>query len=83
MVNKFDRAFLELQLDTEDAYQNFQRTIVTANVIIATYEDELLGDVQEYPEKEPSDLDLVSTPICMLQIRWTRRESKTLGRQLL
>jgi len=51
MVNKLDRAFLELQLDPEDAYQNFQRTIETANVIIATYEDEKLGDVQVYPEK--------------------------------
>jgi len=51
MVNKLDRAFLELQLDPEDAYQNFSRTIETANVIIATYEDELLGDVQVYPEK--------------------------------
>jgi len=51
MVNKLDRAFLELQLDPEDAYQNFRRTIETANVIIATYEDELLGDVQVYPEK--------------------------------
>lgn len=51
MVNKLDRAFLELQLDPEDAYQNFQRTIETANVIIATYEDEQLGDVQVYPEK--------------------------------
>lgn len=51
MVNKLDRAFLELQLDPEDAYQNFARTIETANVIIATYEDELLGDVQVYPDK--------------------------------
>jgi elongation factor 2 len=51
MVNKLDRAFLELQLDPEDAYQNFQRTIETANVIIATYEDEKMGDVQVYPEK--------------------------------
>jgi elongation factor 2 len=51
MVNKLDRAFLELQLDPEDAYQNFSRTIETANVIIATYEDELLGDVQVYPDK--------------------------------
>jgi elongation factor 2 len=51
MVNKLDRAFLELQLDPEEAYQTFTRTIETANVIIATYEDELLGDVQVYPEK--------------------------------
>eukprot|EP01128_Nolandella_sp_AFSM9_P007306 TRINITY_DN3965_c0_g1_i1.p1 TRINITY_DN3965_c0_g1~~TRINITY_DN3965_c0_g1_i1.p1 ORF type:complete len:841 (-),score=222.54 TRINITY_DN3965_c0_g1_i1:77-2599(-) len=51
MVNKMDRAFLELQLEPEMAYQGFARTIETANVIIATYEDELLGDVQVYPSK--------------------------------
>lgn len=51
MVNKMDRALLELQLDPETAYQGFSRTIETANVIIATYEDELLGDVQVYPGK--------------------------------
>jgi len=51
MVNKVDRALLELQLDQETAYQTFSRTIETANVIIATYEDELLGDVQVYPSK--------------------------------
>jgi len=50
-LNKLDRIFLELQLEPEEAYQNFQRTIETVNVIIATYEDELLGDVQVYPEK--------------------------------
>jgi elongation factor 2 len=51
MVNKLDRAFLELQLDPEEAYQNFAKTIESANVIIATYRDELLGDTQVYPEK--------------------------------
>jgi elongation factor 2 len=51
MVNKMDRAFLELQLDPEDCYQTLSRTIENANVIIATYEDEKLGDVQVYPEK--------------------------------
>ena len=49
MVNKMDRTFLELQLAPEEAYQGFARTIETANVIISTYEDELLGDVQVYP----------------------------------
>jgi len=49
MVNKMDRTFLELQLDPEDAYKGFQRTIEAVNVIIATYEDELLGDVAVYP----------------------------------
>lgn len=51
MVNKLDRVLLELQLDPEEAYQSFARTIETANVVIATYNDELMGDVQVYPEK--------------------------------
>ena len=50
MVNKVDRALLELQLDPEEAYQSFFRTIQTVNVVIATYNDEKLGDVQVYPE---------------------------------
>ncbi|KAM6963443.1 elongation factor 2b-like [Aplochiton taeniatus] len=41
MMNKMDRALLELQLQPEDLYQTFQRIIETVNVIIATYgEDE-------------------------------------------
>jgi len=51
MVNKLDRAVLELQLEPEDAYQNFSRAIENANVIISTYEDDAMGDVQVYPEK--------------------------------
>ena len=50
MVNKVDRALLELQLDPEEAYQSFFRTIQTVNVVIATYNDKHLGDVQVYPE---------------------------------
>lgn len=50
-INKLDRGFLELQLDSESMYQNFSRVIETANVLIATYRDELLGDVSVYPEK--------------------------------
>lgn len=46
-----DRCFLELQVDGEEAYQTFQRIIENANVIMATYEDPLLGDVMVYPEK--------------------------------
>ncbi|EME27359.1 elongation factor EF-2 [Galdieria sulphuraria] len=49
-INKLDRAFLELQLDSEDMYQNFLRVIENANVIISTYQDEKLGDVQVSPE---------------------------------
>lgn len=50
-INKLDRAFLELQLDPEDMYQNFSRIIENANVIMATYMDDALGDVQVYPDK--------------------------------
>ena len=50
-VNKLDRCFLELMLDGEEAYQNFCRVIENANVILATYTDKALGDVQVAPEK--------------------------------
>ena len=50
-VNKVDRALLELQLSPEDMYQCFQRSVESVNVIIATYNDELLGACQVYPEK--------------------------------
>lgn len=44
--SKVDRALLELQLPPEEMYQSFSRAIESVNVIIATYNDELLGDVQ-------------------------------------
>ncbi|KAI3950625.1 hypothetical protein MKW92_006673 [Papaver armeniacum] len=50
-INKMDRCFLELQVDGEEAYQTFSRIIENANVIMSTYEDPILGDVQVYPEK--------------------------------
>jgi len=50
-VNKLDRVFLELHMDLEEAYQTFARSIESVNVVIATYRDDLLGDVQVYPEK--------------------------------
>ena len=51
IINKVDRALLELQLSKEDLYQNFSRVIESVNVVIATYFDKTLGDVQVYPEK--------------------------------
>lgn len=45
-VNKLDRCFLELMYDGEEAYNTYRRVIETANVIMATYADELLGDTQ-------------------------------------
>ncbi|KAK4535775.1 hypothetical protein CDCA_CDCA06G1800 [Cyanidium caldarium] len=50
-INKLDRAFLELQLEAEEMYQTFTRVIETANVIMATYQDPALGDVQVSPQK--------------------------------
>lgn len=50
-INKMDRCFLELQMAPEEAYQNFNRAVESVNVVIATYNDDLLGDVQVYPEK--------------------------------
>jgi len=51
MVNKLDRAFLELQLDQEEAYQSFSKTIESVNVIISTYRDETMGELQVFPDK--------------------------------
>jgi len=50
-VNKLDRCFLELMYEGEEAYTGFRRVIETANVIMATYADDKLGDTQVYPEK--------------------------------
>jgi elongation factor 2 len=51
IINKVDRALLELQVAKEELYQSFRRTIENVNVIISTYHDVALGDVQVYPEK--------------------------------
>jgi len=50
-LNKVDRALLELQVDKEDLYQSFSRTIESCNVVIATYNDPVLGESQVYPEQ--------------------------------
>lgn len=50
-INKIDRCFLELMLEPEEAFLSFRRVIENANVIMATYADEALGDTQVYPEK--------------------------------
>ena len=44
MINKIDRAILELQVDGESMYQNYLRVIENVNVIIATYEDGSMGE---------------------------------------
>ncbi|SCV06076.1 LANO_0H21572g1_1 [Lachancea nothofagi CBS 11611] len=51
VINKVDRALLELQVTKEDLYQSFARTVESVNVIISTYADEVLGDMQVYPSQ--------------------------------
>ncbi|KAJ7242600.1 hypothetical protein B0H12DRAFT_1236729 [Mycena haematopus] len=46
IINKVDRALLELQVSKEDLFQSFSRTIESVNVIVSTYHDAALGDVQ-------------------------------------
>ena len=50
-VNKVDRCILELQMEPEDMYGRFRKATEDVNVIIATYHDELMGDVQVDPAK--------------------------------
>jgi len=52
MMNKMDRALLELQLDAEELYQTFNRIVENVNVIVATYSDEdgPMGNVQVKPQ---------------------------------
>jgi len=47
MINKVDRGILELQVDGETMYQNFVKVIENANVIIATYEADDMGESQQ------------------------------------
>lgn len=51
MLNKVDRCIMELQLPPEEAYRNFVKSIENVNVIISTYHDAALGDIQLDPTK--------------------------------
>jgi elongation factor 2 len=48
-INKVDRVMLELQQEPEEAYQGFVKTIQNVNVVIATYNDPVMGDLQVDP----------------------------------
>merc|ERR1712050_351478 len=50
-VNKVDRCILELMGEPEEMYSKFRKACEDVNVIIATYNDALMGDVQIGPEK--------------------------------
>jgi len=49
-MNKVDRCILELKMDPEDMYHRFRNSVENVNVIVATYADELMGDMQLAPE---------------------------------
>jgi len=49
-INKLDRGFLELKLDQETFYQAFRKHIDKINVVISTYEDGSMGDLQVSPQ---------------------------------
>jgi len=50
-MNKVDRCILEMQMEPEDMYSRFRKSMEDVNVIIATYNDDALGDIQVGPEK--------------------------------
>jgi elongation factor 2 len=50
-MNKVDRCILEMQMEPEDMYSRFRKSMEDVNVIISTYNDNLLGDIQVAPEK--------------------------------
>jgi len=51
VLNKIDRAILELKNNTEDAYQRFQNTIDSVNAVMESYKDPALGDLTFDPTK--------------------------------
>ena len=51
IINKVDRALLELQLPPEELYQTFLRVIESVNVVVSTYNDDAIGDCQLYPDR--------------------------------
>ena len=49
VINKVDRAILELQLDGEAIYQNFTRVIQEVDIIVKSYAHKDLGDIEMHP----------------------------------
>ena len=45
IINKVDRAIIELKQDGEEIYQNFKKVIDMVNVVISTYQNEIMGDL--------------------------------------
>lgn len=51
MVNKVDRAILELLMDGENMYKSFDRVIQRVNVVVSNYQSEEMGEVELNPVK--------------------------------
>jgi elongation factor 2 len=51
MINKVDRALLELELDGEQIYKNFVRVIDNVNVVVDTYTQSDMGNQELSPVK--------------------------------
>lgn len=63
MMNKMDRALLELQLEPEDLYQTFQRIVESVNVIISTYGEDENGPMGNIMVRSSLNV-LIGTKIC-------------------
>lgn len=63
---RLDRCFLELMQDGEEAFLNFRRVVESANVIMATYADEKLGDTAGEPLKPPNSLQSLPSIVAFL-----------------
>jgi elongation factor 2 len=50
-LNKVDRCIMEMQMEPEDMYLRFRKSIEDVNVIIATYNDGKMGDIDVSPDK--------------------------------
>ena len=51
IINKVDRAIIELRQSGEEIYQNFCRVIDMVNVVTSTYQNEVMGDLTLDPTK--------------------------------
>jgi len=49
-LNKLDRIFLEHQLSLEEVYQNFRNSVQSVNVLVSTYKNKKLGDMEVSPD---------------------------------
>lgn len=58
MMNKMDRALLELQLEPDELFQTFQRIVENVNVIISTYGEGEHGPMGNIMVKSQFNVDL-------------------------